>query len=234
MTVKMPEPMTAPMPRAVERPRPEGLFQGVLGLPSRGSAYRWICRQAVGLAAQFSSSRRRHGCKVQGERLQKEDEHSDEDVFPEYGNAYAAVYMMRFEPGSEGITSAEMCRELIQVAGRKSVRREKLKTPGRHFHPSDEDLSAGDPGLRVSRSGADVSRSRALPLDCPRASFLTFFLLEPRGVVRLALGAAFLRAARFSFLRSVLSSILVVSATKEPLSRASLMCPMHGTMRVLW
>ena len=49
--------------------------------------------------------------------------------------------------------------------------------------------------------------------DWPRANFLTFFLFAPRGVVRLALGAAFLRAARFSFLRSSLSSIFVVSAT---------------------
>jgi len=50
-------------------------------------------------------------------------------------------------------------------------------------------------------------------LDWPRTSFFSFFLLEPRGVVRLALGAAFLRVARLSFLRSCLSSILVVSAT---------------------
>ena len=49
--------------------------------------------------------------------------------------------------------------------------------------------------------------------DWPRANFLTFFLFEPRGVVRLALGAAFLRAARFTALRSALSSILVVLAT---------------------
>lgn len=49
--------------------------------------------------------------------------------------------------------------------------------------------------------------------DWPRAILLTFFLFEPRGVVRLPLGAAFLRAARFSFLRSVLSSIFLVSAT---------------------
>jgi hypothetical protein len=41
---------------------------------------------------------------------------------------------------------------------------------------------------------------------------LTFFLLEPRGAVRAALGAAFLRAARFTFLRSALSSIDFVFA----------------------
>ena len=50
-------------------------------------------------------------------------------------------------------------------------------------------------------------------LDTPRAIFFTFFFFEPRGSVRLALGAAFLRAARFSFFRSWVSSILVVSAT---------------------
>ena len=49
--------------------------------------------------------------------------------------------------------------------------------------------------------------------DWPRASFLSFFLLEPRGVVRFALGAAFLRAVRFSAFRSFLSSIFFVSAT---------------------
>lgn len=61
----------------------------------------------------------------------------------------------------------------------------------------------------------DLSRTAvaAYRLDWPRTSFLSFFLLEPRGVVRLALGAAFLRAARFNFFRSILSSILVVSAT---------------------
>src|SRR6185437_10639360 len=46
----------------------------------------------------------------------------------------------------------------------------------------------------------------------PRTNFLTFFLLEPRGVVRAALGAAFLRAVRFTFLRSALSSIDFVFA----------------------
>ena len=46
----------------------------------------------------------------------------------------------------------------------------------------------------------------------PRDSFLIFFFLEPRGSVRFALGAAFLRAARFNFLRSCVSSIFVVFA----------------------
>ena len=50
-------------------------------------------------------------------------------------------------------------------------------------------------------------------LETPRAAFLSFFLFSPRGPVRFALGAAFLRAVRFTFLRSSLSSILVVSAT---------------------
>ena len=50
-------------------------------------------------------------------------------------------------------------------------------------------------------------------LETPRAIFFTFFFFSPRAPVRLALGAAFLRAARFSFFRSSLSSILVVSAT---------------------
>ena len=49
-------------------------------------------------------------------------------------------------------------------------------------------------------------------LDCPRTSFLTFFFCDPRGVVRFALGAAFLRAARFTSLRSALSVIDFVFA----------------------
>lgn len=46
----------------------------------------------------------------------------------------------------------------------------------------------------------------------PRVSFFIFFLFDPRGVVRAALGAAFLRAVRFTFLRSALSSIDFVFA----------------------
>src|SRR5262249_603530 len=49
-------------------------------------------------------------------------------------------------------------------------------------------------------------------LACPAgAFFLTFGFWEPRGSVRLALGGRFLRGARFSFLRSCLSLIFVVS-----------------------
>ena len=48
--------------------------------------------------------------------------------------------------------------------------------------------------------------------DWPRASFFTLALFSPRGVVRLPLGAAFLREARFTFLRSVLSVMLFVFA----------------------
>jgi len=43
----------------------------------------------------------------------------------------------------------------------------------------------------------------------PRTIFFTLRLAEPRGVVRFALGAAFLRAARFAFLRSSLLSAVV-------------------------
>jgi hypothetical protein len=43
-------------------------------------------------------------------------------------------------------------------------------------------------------------------------SFLTFFLFAPRGCVRAALGATFLRAVRFTFLRSALSAIDFVFA----------------------
>jgi hypothetical protein len=46
----------------------------------------------------------------------------------------------------------------------------------------------------------------------PLLAFFSFCLFSPRGPVRGALGAAFLRAARFSALRSDLSSIFVVFA----------------------
>jgi hypothetical protein len=45
----------------------------------------------------------------------------------------------------------------------------------------------------------------------PGPFFFTLGLREPRGSVRFGLGAAFLRAARLSFLRSSLSAIFFVS-----------------------
>jgi len=65
----------------------------------------------------------------------------------------------------------------------------------------------GARSIRCALRSVDIYR-----LLWPRTSFLTFFFLEPRGSVRFALGAAFLRAARFSFLRSCVSSIFVVFA----------------------
>ncbi len=46
----------------------------------------------------------------------------------------------------------------------------------------------------------------------PCTIFLIFFFMEPRATpaARLAFGAAFLRAARFTFLRSALSVIFLV------------------------
>ncbi len=58
--------------------------------------------------------------------------------------------------------------------------------------PAEED----PPAPRFSA----LALSARYRFDCPRASFLTFFFSDPRGVVRFALGAAFLRAARFNFL----------------------------------
>jgi hypothetical protein len=49
----------------------------------------------------------------------------------------------------------------------------------------------------------------------PRTSFFTFFFCDPRGTVRFALGAAFLRAARLTFLRSSLLSIVFVFAIES-------------------
>jgi hypothetical protein len=51
--------------------------------------------------------------------------------------------------------------------------------------------------------------SQSYRLLVPRVNFLTFFLLLPRATVRLAFGAAFLRAARFAALRSGLAAFFV-------------------------
>jgi hypothetical protein len=48
--------------------------------------------------------------------------------------------------------------------------------------------------------------------DVPRDAFLTLALFSPRAPVRGAFGAAFLRAARFTFLRSSLSVMVLVFA----------------------
>ena len=77
----------------------------------------------------------------------------------------------------------------------------------------------GKAGIRIgapARAGPEPHCScgtSAYLLETPRAIFFTFFFFSPRAPVRLALGATFFRAARFSFFRSSLSSILVVSAT---------------------
>ncbi len=74
----------------------------------------------------------------------------------------------------------------------------------------------GFAGLTKENSPApapsDARSCRGQRLLCPRASFRTFLLCDPRAVVRFALGTAFLRAARFSFFRSALSSIDFVLA----------------------
>ena len=64
-----------------ERPRPEGLFQGMLGF------FRVADQLIDGfagkqLAWQRSSPRLDLGCKVQVQRLQVEDEHSRRGCFP--------------------------------------------------------------------------------------------------------------------------------------------------------
>src|ERR1700761_6145026 len=60
-------------------------------------------------------------------------------------------------------------------------------------------------GKRVCGSGGSRCRSTNYRLLCPRAAFLILALFSPRAPVRGALGAAFLREARLSFLRSALS-----------------------------
>ena len=68
------------------------------------------------------------------------------------------------------------------------------------IHPASE-----EPGLLSSSNFAAI-------VGLPLVSFLTLFFVEPRATpaARFGLGAAFLRDARFSFLRSVLSVVVLV------------------------
>lgn len=74
-------------------------------------------------------------------------------------------------------------------------------------------VGAGSGSALAGLEPRSIAGPSAYRLETPRASFFSFFLFSPRAPVRFALGAAFLRAVRFSFLRSSLSSTLVVSAT---------------------
>ena len=56
--------------------------------------------------------------------------------------------------------------------------------------------------------GCSLNASGYLLL-CPRLNFFTFFFADPRAPVRLPLGAAFLRAARFAFFRSSVANFFV-------------------------
>src|SRR6185312_12680760 len=84
---------------------------------------------------------------------------------------------------------------------------------------SEAAISASIPRVRSSLFKTGYRLRTCWPLGI----CLTFFLLEPRATVegRLAFGAAFLRAARFSFLRSSVDSIFlvfIVSFIVRPLS----------------
>jgi hypothetical protein len=57
-----------------------------------------------------------------------------------------------------------------------------------------------------------LAQQNAYRLLWPREAFLTLALFSPRAPVRGPFGAAFFRAARFTFLRSSLSVMLLVFA----------------------
>jgi hypothetical protein len=101
------------------------------------------------------------------------------------------------------------------------------------WFPLDEQSPSGFFNGKAARPTCFWDASTPGPLyrfDTPRASFFSFFLFSPRGPVRFALGAAFLRAVRFTFFRSSLSSILVVSATYN-LFRCNLFRVSHKSAR---
>jgi hypothetical protein len=110
------------------------------------------------LAWQRSSPRRdlgagaRSRCNV----FRKKMSIPDEDVFPECGKAYAAVYMMRFEPeGSE--LRVQKC---VADRDRSPVEEDeagKLKTPDRRFEADPESMSVAKSCITASTVRAPVS-----------------------------------------------------------------------------
>ena len=197
MTVKMPEPMTAPMPSAVSDQGPSDLLQRVLGL------FRLADQLIDGFA---------------GKQLAWQ------------GSSPRPLRRAWMQVGSSEQWEA-LCGSLHD---------------GDWTERNGRDMRAGMPGMRSLRIGMPDRhgcRSRIDPngeLQAFSAStgrgpaFLSFFLLEPRGVVRLALGAAFLRAARFTFLRSNLSSIFLVFANETSLTESHQCVPRERAMRTLW
>ena len=69
-----------------------------------------------------------------------------------------------------------------------------------------------DPRVRSAADAATPLSWIAYRLLWPREAFFTLALFSPRAPVRGPFGAAFFRAARFTFLRSSLSVMLLVFA----------------------
>jgi hypothetical protein len=72
------------------------------------------------------------------------------------------------------------------------------------------DAACGVPVAPVWNKSLQTAAQR---LDAAGPFFFTFGLREPRGSVRLAFGGRFVRASRFSFLRSALSATFRVFMT---------------------
>ena len=86
------------------------------------------------------------------------------------------------------------------------------------FQNLSETDMISDSGAPKQRSEGAPARQNAYRLLWPREAFLTLALFSPRAPVRGAFGAAFLRAARFTFLRSTLSVMLLVFAMYPAIS----------------
>ena len=162
MTVKIPDPITAPMPRAVSDQGPSDFFSACSG----------SSESLISLSIDLHEI-----------------------------SCLRSVRLLRSE--SEPGRAARAIEADLSNACRAGDRKGRIAPPDRI------------PGLNVgrawgTRSGSWTGSGPNASIR-PRTIFFTFFLAAPRGVVRLALGAAFLRAVRFSFFRSWRSSILVVS-----------------------
>ena len=202
-----------------QRPRAERLFERVLRLLR--VADQLVDRLAGKQLAGQGSSPRPQDCGALSMAGARRSEHA---ILMQ--DAFAAVYRMRLVCWKE--TSPIPACIGIEF-GMLHTRRPKQAKEANHQRKGSGSVLEDEAGP------AGLFRSWSLALRLAARQLFDLLFLLAAGSVRLALGEAFLRAARFSFLRSSLSSILVVSATDSSfIAIASSICPTIRSMRVLW
>jgi len=145
MTVKMPEPITAPMPNAVSEIGPRVFFKAFSG-------------------------------------------NSDSEISLSIDLVAKICLASALAPA---------CEELVRGVSDYTMRFQKTSSPSK---------------AATATKSVDLAEEISYRLLWPRAAFLTFCLFSPRAPVRGPFGAAAFRAARFTFLRSCVSVMLLVFA----------------------